>query len=114
MRALVQPLIGASFCSSLFAAVVAAQCVEVPLPTSASTRGLAMGNANLAGRDDDVLFYGPAQLAVARGTSVAAERYVDGLASGDDLAPREWRHWRRCTDRRGKELGIVSPAACVA
>jgi hypothetical protein len=82
MRALVQPLIGASFCSSLFAAVVAAQCVEVPLPTSASTRGLAMGNANLAGRDDDVLFYGPAQLAVARGTSVAAERYVDGLASG--------------------------------
>jgi hypothetical protein len=41
-----------------------------------------MGNANLAGRDDDVIFYGPSQLAVARGTSVAGERYVDGLAGG--------------------------------
>jgi hypothetical protein len=60
----------------------AAQCVDRPLPTSASTRALGMGNANVAGRDDDVIFYGPAQLAVARGTSVAAERYFDGLAGG--------------------------------
>src|SRR3954462_7037524 len=60
----------------------AAQCIDRPLPTSASTRALAMGDANLAGRDDDVIFYGPAQLAVARGTSVAAERYMDGLAGG--------------------------------
>jgi hypothetical protein len=41
-----------------------------------------MGDANTAGRDDDVIFYGPAQLAVARGTSVAAERYSDRLAGG--------------------------------
>jgi hypothetical protein len=52
------------------------------MPTSASTRGLGMGDANLASRDDDVIFYGPAQLAVARGTSIAGERYADRFASG--------------------------------
>ena len=82
MRALTQPLVAISFGMSLASTRLAAQCVDLPLPTSASTRGLAMGNANLAGRDDDVIFYGPAQLAVARGTSVAAERYLDGLAGG--------------------------------
>lgn len=81
MRALTLPLLAVSLCTSLTDRLIA-QCVDVPLPTSASTRGLAMGNANLAGRDDDVIFYGPAQLAVARGTSVAAERYFDGLAGG--------------------------------
>ena len=60
---------------------LAAQCVDRPLPSSFSTRGLAMGNANLASRDDDVIFYGPAQLAVARGTSVAGEGYPGKLAS---------------------------------
>lgn len=75
-------LIRSSLCSALFVAAASAQCVPLPLPTTASTRGLAMGNANLAGRDDDVIFYGPAQLAVARGTSVAGERYLDGLAGG--------------------------------
>ena len=82
MRALTLPLLAVSLCTSLTADRLPAQCVDLPLPTSASTRGLAMGNANLAGRDDDVIFYGPAQLAVARGTSVAAERYFDGLAGG--------------------------------
>src|SRR5436190_6388312 len=82
MRALTLPLLAVSLCTSLTADRLPAQCVDLPLPTSASTRGLAMGNAKLAGRDDDVIFYGPAQLAVARGTSVAAERYMDGLAGG--------------------------------
>ena len=82
MRALIRPLFAASLCSSLLVATGSGQCVDQPLPNSASTRGLAMGNANLAGRDDDVIFYGPSQLAVARGTSVAAERYFDGLSSG--------------------------------
>ena len=81
MRALTLPLLAVSLCTSLTEHLIA-QCVDVPLPTSASTRGLAMGNANVANRDDDVIFYGPAQLAVARGTSVAAERYFDGLAGG--------------------------------
>lgn len=61
---------------------VPAQCIDRPLPTSTSTRALGMGDANVAGRDDDVIFYGPAQLGVARGTSLAAERYFDRLASG--------------------------------
>jgi hypothetical protein len=68
--------------SATLSASAGAQCIDRPLPTSASTRGLAMGDANAAGRDDDVIFYGPAQLAVARGTSVAGERYFDRLASG--------------------------------
>ena len=59
-----------------------AQCINQRLVTSASTRGLAMGNSNTASRDDDVIFYGPAQLAVARGTSAAAERVTAHLANG--------------------------------
>jgi hypothetical protein len=82
MRVILPRLYGTALSALLAAGAAGAQCVELPLPASASTRGLAMGNANLAGRDDDVIFYGPAQLAVARGTSVAAERYVDGLAGG--------------------------------
>lgn len=38
-----------------------------------STRAMGMGNAGLWLRDDAVLFYNPAQLAVARGTSVSGE-----------------------------------------
>ena len=34
-----------------------------------------MGDANAAGRDDDVIFYNPAQVAAARGTSAAIEHY---------------------------------------
>ena len=41
-----------------------------------------MADANTAGRDDDVIFYGPAQLAVARGTSASVERYSDQLVGG--------------------------------
>ena len=41
-----------------------------------------MGDANTAGRDDDVIFYGPAQLAIARGTSASVERYSDRLVGG--------------------------------
>ena len=41
-----------------------------------------MADANTAGRDDDVIFYGPAQLAVARGTSASVERYSDRLVGG--------------------------------
>ena len=62
--------------------VAGAQCLGQRLPITASTRGAAMGDASTALRDDDVIFYGPAQLAVARGTSAAAERYFDRLASG--------------------------------
>ncbi|HEX3868361.1 MAG TPA: hypothetical protein VHV78_16465, partial [Gemmatimonadaceae bacterium] len=50
------------------------------LPSGA--RPLAMGNVGVASRDDDVLFYNPAQLAVARGTSGSAERYSSTSAGG--------------------------------
>jgi hypothetical protein len=45
------------------------------LSLSASTRALGMGNVGVVSRDDDVLFYNPAQLAIARGMSVSGERY---------------------------------------
>jgi hypothetical protein len=50
------------------------------LPSSART--LAMGNVGIVGRDDDVLFYNPAQLVAARGTSVSAERFSKFARSG--------------------------------
>ena len=61
---------------------LSAQCLPLRLPIGASTRGVAMGDANTAGRDDDVIFYGPAQLAVARGTSASVERYSERLVGG--------------------------------
>jgi hypothetical protein len=67
---------------ALLAGRASAQCLPLRLPIGASTRGVAMADANTAGRDDDVLFYGPAQLAVARGTSVSVERYSDRLVGG--------------------------------
>src|SRR3954470_20904954 len=83
MRATIWARYGTVVCAALsISRSAAAQCVDRPLPTSASTRGLAMGDANLASRDDDVIFYGPAQIAVGRGTSLAAERYLDNLSSG--------------------------------
>lgn len=54
----------------------------VVLRVPASTRGLAMGNANVAGRDDDVLFYSPAQLALARGTSISGQRFTSTTTGG--------------------------------
>lgn len=59
-----------------------AQCLPLRLPIGASTRALGMGDANTAGGDDDVIFYSPAQLAVARGTSASVERYSDRLTGG--------------------------------
>jgi hypothetical protein len=45
-------------------------------------RTLAMGNTGVAGRDDDVLFFNPAQLAIARGFSASAERYSPNSGGG--------------------------------
>ena len=67
---------------ALFAGRLSAQCLPLRLPIGASTRGIAMADANTAGRDDDVIFYGPAQLAIARGTSASVERYSDRLVGG--------------------------------
>jgi hypothetical protein len=48
----------------------------------ASARALALGDAGVAGRDDDVLFYNPAQLTIVRGVTVSAQRYAPGNTSG--------------------------------
>ena len=44
------------------------------LTLPASARTLGMGDIGVAGRDDDVIFYNPAQLMVARGTSFSVAR----------------------------------------
>ena len=47
-----------------------------------STRALGMANAAVTGRDEDVLFYNPAQIVIARGTSVSMERLSATATSG--------------------------------
>ena len=54
----------------VFGAAAGAQTV---LRLPASTRALGMGNVGVVGRDDDVLFYNPAQLVVARGMTLSGE-----------------------------------------
>ena len=58
------------------------QTGPVVLHLPASARWLAMGNAAIGSRDDDVIFYNPAQVAVARGTSVSFEQYAAGARGG--------------------------------
>ncbi len=48
----------------------------------ASARALAMADIAVAGRDDDVIFYNPAQLVVARGTSMSFERMSPEVRGG--------------------------------
>ena len=45
-------------------------------------RTLAVGNTGVAGRDDDVIFFNPAQLVIARGFSGSIERYSATSAGG--------------------------------
>lgn len=54
--------------------------LALTLPTSA--RMLAMGDMGVAGRDDDVIFYNPAQLFVARGTSFSLTRLSETARGG--------------------------------
>lgn len=65
--------------------VVTAQTENVGpliLRLSSSARALAMGNVAVTGRDDDVLFYNPAQLVAARGMSLSAEQYSSTARTG--------------------------------
>jgi hypothetical protein len=67
------------------AGTAAAQTTEygpviLRMPTSA--RILAMGDIGVAGRDDDVIFYNPAQLFVARGTSFSLTRPSESTRGG--------------------------------
>jgi len=65
------------FLLGVLASVAEAQTTTygpLALRLPASARALGMGDIGVAGRDDDVIFYNPAQLSVARGTSMSAER----------------------------------------
>jgi hypothetical protein len=52
------------------------------LELPASPRTLALGNTGVAGRDDDVIFFNPAQVAVATGFSVSGERFSETAGAG--------------------------------
>ena len=78
-----QLLISASV--AIFAASSSAQTTTygpLGLRMPASARALAMGDIAIAGRDDDVIFYNPAQLVVARGTSMSFTRLAPSLYGG--------------------------------
>ena len=66
-------------------AVLAAQSglyAPLVLRLPAGPRSLALGNTGIASRDDEVIFFNPAQLVSARGMSVSAERYSANAAGG--------------------------------
>lgn len=57
--------------------------IPIVLTLPSGPRSLALGNIGVTSRDDEVLFFNPAQLVVASGFSASAERYDDnsnGLA----------------------------------
>ncbi|HVT40047.1 MAG TPA: hypothetical protein VHE78_13455 [Gemmatimonadaceae bacterium] len=56
-----------AWASSLHAQVEAPPTGPLALLLPASTRAMALGNAGVTGRDDDVIFYNPAQLVNVRG-----------------------------------------------
>lgn len=47
-----------------------------------SPRTLAMGNTGIVSRDDEVLFFNPAQIVIARGFSTSYERYSSAASGG--------------------------------
>ena len=59
-----------------------ADFAPILLQLPASARALGMGNVAVAGRDDDVLFYNPAQLVAARGMSISMERFSSTASAG--------------------------------
>src|SRR5215470_11186116 len=45
-------------------------------------RTLALGDVGVTSRDDEVIFFNPAQLVVATGFSTSGERYTEGSSGG--------------------------------
>jgi hypothetical protein len=58
----------------------AIQPVVLTLP--AGPRTLALGDVGVTSRDDEVIFFNPAQLVVANGFSTSGERYAAGSSGG--------------------------------
>ena len=77
--------VGILFLGGIALSPAAAQSSEygpLALNLSGSTRMLAMGDMGVAGRDDDVIFYNPAQLFIARGTSFSVARLTRTARGG--------------------------------
>jgi hypothetical protein len=72
-------LFAAFACMTIVSQAAEAQSI---LRLPASTRALGMGNVGVVGRDDDVVFYNPAQLVIARGTTLSGERDSESPGSG--------------------------------
>jgi hypothetical protein len=72
----------------LVPALLAAQAADggpygpIGLLLPSGPRTMALGNTGVAGRDDDVIFFNPAQLVIARGFSGSIERYSATSAGG--------------------------------
>jgi hypothetical protein len=60
-------LLAACACVAATSSAQAPATGPLALLLPASTRAMALGNAGVTGRDDDVIFYNPAMLTVARG-----------------------------------------------
>ena len=73
---------------ALLPALLAAQAANggpyapIVLLLPSGPRTLALGGTGVAGRDDDVIFFNPAQLVIARGFSGSLERYSATSAGG--------------------------------
>ncbi len=74
--------------SSLPSSVAAQTGLYAPLVLllPSGPRTLALGNTGVASRDDDVIFFNPAQLVNARGVSASGERYSAPNAGGGSLS----------------------------
>ncbi len=105
----------------LLVAASTAQAQEFPLaPLVArlpgSTRALAMANADAGGRQSDVIFYNPAQLAVARGTNASAEFYTGAnllvtLSTVLDIGPGSIGVGVQSLTFSNSDLGYAAPDA---
>lgn len=83
------------------------------LSLPAGTKPLAFGNVGIASRDDDVLFYNPAQLVVARGMSGSFERYSANslggtLSSVTRFSNNAFAIGARFADYRGLPISVIS------
>src|SRR5438067_4813541 len=62
--------------------LAAQQMAPVILRLPSGTRTLAFGNTGVASRDDEVIFFNPAQLVVANGFSVSGEYLASTAGTG--------------------------------
>lgn len=77
-------LLAASLAAASLAQAQPFQPLAPRLPVGA--RSLAMANVAIVGRDDDVIFFNPAQLVIARGTSVSVADVLSSRFTGGSMA----------------------------